>query len=263
MKTDILHSMNIALTIAGSDPTGGAGIQADLKVFHHFGVYGLSALSAATAQNTFRVSAIERIEGSFLYEQLNTLLSDLRPDALKTGMLLSAEAVRSVAGIVTTYNLSNLVVDPVILSSTGKSLLEKNAADIMRDELFPLAKVITPNIVEAFTLTGIAVSDEGTMEEAAIALKRFGSEFVIVTGGHLSYETLEIIYDGKTVNRLRGRKISGEFHGTGCAFSAAITALLAKGASVIDAAREAKAFVAGSIESSLALGKGMKLLNLL
>src|SRR5208337_3926840 len=254
--------MNIALTIAGSDPTGWAGIQADLKVFHRFGVYGLSALSAATAQNTFRVSAIERIEGSFLYEQLSTLLTDIRPDALKTGMLLSAEAVRSVAKAVTSYSLQNLVVDPVILSSTGTSLLEKKAADIMRDELFPLAKVVTPNIVEASALTGLSVSDEGTMEQAAIALKRFGPEFVIITGGHLEDETLEIIYDGKTFHRLRGRKISGEFHGTGCAFSAAITALLAKETPVVDAAGEAKAFVAGSIENSLALGKGMKLLNI-
>ncbi|HKN19603.1 MAG TPA: bifunctional hydroxymethylpyrimidine kinase/phosphomethylpyrimidine kinase [Dissulfurispiraceae bacterium] len=254
--------MNIALTIAGSDPTGGAGIQADLKVFRRFAVYGLSAMSAATAQNTFGVRAIERIEGAFLYEQLNTLLSDLRPDALKTGMLLSAEAVRSVAGIVTSFNLPNLVVDPVILSSTGMSLLEKKAVVIMREELFPLAKVITPNIVEASALTGISVSNEETMEQAAIILKRLGPEFVIITGGHLADETLEIIYDGKAVHRLRGRKIAGEFHGTGCAFSAAITALLAKGTSVIDAAGEAKAFVASSIESSLALGKGMKLLDL-
>ncbi len=254
--------MNTALTIAGSDPSGGAGIQADLKVFQRFGVYGLSALSAATAQNTCGVSAIERIEARFLYEQLKTLLSDLRPDALKTGMLLSAEAVRSVAGIMTSYNLANLVVDPVILSSTGRSLLEKKAAEVMREELFPLAKAITPNIVEASTLTGIAVSDEGSMEEAAIALKRFGPEFVVITGGHLADETLEIIYDGNTFHRFRGRKIAGEFHGTGCAFSAAITALLAKGTSVIDAVREAKTFVANAIESSFALGKGMKLLNL-
>ncbi len=252
----------MALTIAGSDPTGGAGIQADLKVFRRFAVYGLSAISAATAQNTFGVSAIERIEDAFLNEQLNTLLSDLRPDALKTGMLLSAEAVRTVAGIVTSFHLPNLVVDPVILSSTGMSLLEKKAVVIMREELFPLAKVITPNIVEASALTGISVSNEETMEQAAIILKRLGPEFVIITGGHLTDETLEIIYDGKTVRRLQGRKIAGEFHGTGCAFSAAITALLAKGTSVIDAAGEAKAFVAGSIQSSLALGKGMKLLNL-
>lgn len=132
----------------------------------------------------------------------------------------------------------------------------------MREELFPLAKVITPNISEASTLTGIEVSDESTMEEAAIALKRFGPEFVIITGGHLADETVEIIYDGTTVHRLRGRKIAGEFHGTGCAFSAAITALLAKGTSVVDAVGEAKAFVTRAIESSFALGKGMKLLNL-
>ncbi len=122
--------MNIALTIAGSDPSGGAGIQADLKVFHRFAVYGLSALSAATAQNTFRVSAIERIEGSFLFEQLTTLLTDMRPDALKTGMLLSADAVRYVAKAVTSYSLQNLVVDPVIISSSGASLLEKKAAEV-------------------------------------------------------------------------------------------------------------------------------------
>src|SRR5208283_5402828 len=146
--------MNIALTIAGSDPSGGAGIQADLKVFHRFGVYGLSALSAATAQNTLRVSAIERIEGTFLFEQLTTLLTDMRPDALKTGMLLSADAVRYVAKAVTSYSLQNLVVDPVILSSTGASLLEKKAAEVMIEELFPLARIITPNIVEASTLTG-------------------------------------------------------------------------------------------------------------
>ncbi|MGO9016431.1 MAG: bifunctional hydroxymethylpyrimidine kinase/phosphomethylpyrimidine kinase [Dissulfurispiraceae bacterium] len=254
--------MNIALTIAGSDPSGGAGIQADLKVFHRFAVYGLSALSAATAQNTLKVSAIERIEGTFLFEQLTTLLTDMRPDALKTGMLLSADAVRYVAKAVTSYSLQNLVVDPVIISSSGASLLEKKAAEVMREELFPLAKAITPNIAEASTLTGIKVSDEGTMEEAAIALKRFGPEFVIITGGHLADETVEIIYDGKTVHRLRGRKIAGEFHGTGCAFSAAITALLAKGTSVIDAVKEAKSFVASAIESSLALGKGMRLLNI-
>jgi hydroxymethylpyrimidine/phosphomethylpyrimidine kinase len=154
------------------------------------------------------------------------------------------------------------VIDPVILSSTGASLLEKKAAEVMREELFPMAKAITPNIVEASTLTGIAVSDEGTMEEAAIALKRFGPEVVIITGGHLESETLELLYDGETFIRIRGRKIAGEYHGTGCAFSAAVTALLAKGSSVIDAAREAKTFVVNAIENSLALGKGMKLLNI-
>lgn len=254
--------MKTALTIAGSDPSGGAGIQADLKVFGRFAVYGLSAISAVTAQNTSGVSAIERIEGPFLYEQLSVLLSDIRPDALKTGMLLSPEAVRSVVKAVTGYELRNLVVDPVILSSSGTSLLEKKAVDVMKEELFPLAKVITPNIVEASTLTGITVSDENTMELAAIALKRFGPETVIVTGGHLEHETLELLFDGKTFHRFRGLKMAGEFHGTGCAFSAAVTALLATGSTVIDAATGAKAFVLKAIESSLAPGKGMRLLNL-
>ncbi len=254
--------MKTALTIAGSDPSGGAGIQADLKVFNRLGVYGLSVLSAVTAQNTFSISALQRIEGAFVYEQLNTILSDIRPDSLKTGMLLSAEAVRSVAEAVTRYELRNLVVDPVILSSSGTSLLEKKAADIMREELFPLAKVITPNIIEASTLTGITASDEKTMELAAIALKKFGPETVIVTGGHLEHETLDLLFDGKTFHRFRGAKIAGEFHGTGCAYSAAIAALLALGLSVADAAGRARTFVLKAIENSLMLGKGMRLLNL-
>lgn len=254
--------MNTALTIAGSDPSGGAGIQADLKVFKRFGVYGLSALSAATAQNTFSISAIERIEGPFLYDQLNTLLTDIKPDALKTGMLLSADAVRAVARAITSYGLRNLVADPIIISTTGSCLLEKKAADVMREELFPLARVITPNLAEASVLTGMAVSDEASMEHAAIALKRFGPEVVIITGGHLETDTLDLLYDGETFLRFRGKKIEGEFHGTGCAFSAAVTALLSRGTSVADAARQAGEFVKQAIEDSFALGKGMRLLDL-
>jgi len=253
--------MKIALTIAGSDSSGGAGIQADLKVFRRFDVYGLSAVSAVTAQNTVAVRAIQRIEGLFLNDQLTALLDDMRPEALKTGMLLSADAVRSVAKAMTSYSLQNLVVDPVILSSTGASLLEKKAVDVMREELFPLAKIVTPNIAEASTLTAIAVSDEETMEQAAIALKKFGSEFVVITGGHLQGEPIDLLYDGESFLRFRGRKIPGEFHGTGCAFSAAITALLAKGTSVADAVREAGEFVRLAIEVSIAPGKGMRLLN--
>ena len=254
--------MNTALTIAGSDPSCGAGIQADLKVFHRLSVYGLSVLSAVTSQNTFTIRAVRNIEGPFLYEQLNTILDDVRPDALKTGMLVSVDAVRTVAKIVTSYNLQNLVVDPVILSSTGASLLEKKAVAAMREHLFPLAKVITPNIVEASALADMPVSDETTMEKAAIALKQFGPDIVIITGGHLPDETLEIVYDGTDFHRLHGRKIAGEFHGTGCAFSAAITALLAKGYSAVDAAGKAREFVRKAIESALTIGKGMKLLNL-
>jgi hydroxymethylpyrimidine/phosphomethylpyrimidine kinase len=254
--------MKVALTIAGSDPSGGAGIQADLKVFSRFAVYGISSLSAVTAQNSAGVSALQRIDGAFVYEQLEAILSDIRPDALKTGMLLSAGAVRSAARMVSDHSLKNLVVDPVILSSSGANLLERQAVDLMMEELFPLAEVIPPNIAEASTLTRLAVTGEETMQRAAIALKKTGPRTVIITGGHLENETLDLLFDGRIFRRFRRRKIPGEFHGTGCAFSAAITALLAKGASVAEAAEEAGAFVCRAIESSLVLGKGMRLLNL-
>lgn len=253
--------MKTALTIAGSDPTGGAGLQADLKVFHHFGVYGLSAVSALTAQNTFEVSAISRVDEGFLAEQLNTLLSDLRPDALKTGMLFSTEAIKVIAGTIRGYELQDLVIDPVTVSSTGTSLIENGALDAMKDELFPLAKVITPNIYEASAISGINIENENDMEKAAIKLKGLGVEFVIITGGHMKNETLDLIYDGERFDYLRGKKTKGEYHGTGCAFSAAITALLARGVSVREAAKKAKEFVAHAIDKAYDIGKGMRLLN--
>lgn len=253
--------MKTALTIAGSDPTGGAGLQEDLKVFHHFGVYGLSAVSALTAQNTFRVDAVLRVEGNFLEEQLNTLLSDIRPDALKTGMLFSKDAIRSVAKIIRGYDLQNLVIDPVTISSTGTSLIEDGALEILKNELFPLSKVITPNIYEASALSGINVENENDMEKAAAMIKELGMETVIITGGHLKEDTLDLIYDGKRFHYIGGKKIRGEFHGTGCAFSAAITALLAKGTPVIEAVKKAKEFIDLAIKNAHAFGKGMRLLD--
>ena len=253
--------MKTALTIAGSDPTGGAGLQADLKVFHHFGVYGLSAVSALTAQNTFEVNAISKVDEGFMAEQLNTLLSDIRPDALKTGMLFSTDAIKVLAGIIRGYELQNLVIDPVTVSSTGTSLIENGALDAMKDELFPLAKVITPNIYEASAISGINIENENDMEKAAIKLKNLGVEIVIITGGHMKKEALDLIYDGERFDYLRGNKSKGEYHGTGCAFSAAITALLARGVSVRESAKKAKEFVAHAIENAYDIGKGMRLLN--
>lgn len=254
--------MKTALTIAGSDPTGGAGLQADLKVFYHFGVYGLSAVSALTAQNTFEVNSISKVDEGFLAEQLNTLLSDIRPDALKTGMLFSTGAIKVLAGIIRGYDLQNLVIDPVTISSSGTSLIEDGALDAIKDELFPLAKVITPNIYEASAISGINIENEDDMEKAAIKLKGLGVEIVIITGGHMKKETLDLIYDGNKFTRLRGKKTKGEYHGTGCAFSAAITALLARGLSVSESAKKAKEFVALAIENARDIGKGMRLLNI-
>lgn len=260
--------MKVALTIAGSDPTGGAGVQADLKVFRHFGVHGLSALSALTAQNTFRVTAARPVEADFLEEQLNTLLSDIRPRALKTGMLFTPEAVRVVARIVKGFELDNLVIDPVIRSSTGTPLVTEEALHVLKAELFSLARVITPNIQEASVLSGVAILSEDDMELAARELMKTGAAAVIITGGHPlprsappAGETVDLLYTGSRFHRFRGTRARGEFHGTGCAFSAAVTALLARGAGLPKAVREAKEFIGTAIKGSLGIGKGMKLLD--
>lgn len=253
--------MKTALTIAGSDPTGGAGIQADIKVFNHFGVYGLSAVAALTSQNTYEVNAILKVDGVFLESQLNTLVSDIRPDAVKTGMLFSIEAIKAAAKIIRGYELENLVIDPVTISSTGANLMEDGALDILKEELFPLAKVITPNIYEAAAISGINIESEKDIERAAMKLKQFGPETVIITGGHFDKKTLELIYNGENVNLIGGEKIKGEYHGTGCAFSAAITACLAKGMTVIEAVKKTKKFMNAAIKNAHTIGKGMRLLN--
>lgn len=255
--------MKIALTIAGSDPTGGAGLQADIKVFNHFGVYGLSVVAALTAQNTTIVSSIVKIEAEFIEKQLDTLLNDIRPDAVKTGMLYSVDTIKTLSKIIKGYDLRNLVIDPVTISSTGTSLMEQGVLDVLRDELFPLSKVITPNIYEASALSGMNIENEDDMEKAARKLKILGPDIVIITGGHLEggRETLDMVYDGQTFHRIRGKKTKGEYHGTGCAFSAAITALLAKGTSVIEAAKKAKEFIELAIKDAQDIGKGMRLLN--
>ncbi|MDO9288943.1 MAG: bifunctional hydroxymethylpyrimidine kinase/phosphomethylpyrimidine kinase [Thermodesulfovibrionales bacterium] len=284
--------MKAALTIAGSDPTGGAGLQADLKVFRAFGVHGLSVTSALTAQNTEGVSAIIPVDKGFFIGQMDVLLSDIRPDALKTGMLYSAWAVDVIADRIEEYSLKNLVIDPVTISSTGVPLVEQETLEAVKEQLFPLASVITPNIYEASVLTGINVENVSDMEEAAKRLKEMGPAVVIITGGHFEEvrsqspsatrrggksvsfgdpprrevrsdeETLDLIYDGTEFYCLKGKRIEGEFHGTGCAFSAAITASLASGHSALESARKAKAFINNAIRKAYHLGKGMRLLNL-
>ncbi len=258
--------MKTALTIAGSDPTSGAGLQLDLKVFKHFGVYGLSVISALTAQNTYEVNKVSKVEGSFLEEQLNTIISDIRPDAIKTGMLFSIDGIKVVARIIKGFDLQNLVIDPVTISSTGTRLIEEGALDAMKGYLFPLAKVITPNIYEATALSGVNIISEKDIKEAAIELKKLGPEMVIITGGHFNKiskkeETIDLLYDGKTFNYISGRKIKGEYHGTGCAFSAGITACLAKGLTVLEAIKKTKEFMEYAIKNAYTIGKGMRLLN--
>jgi len=253
--------MKNALTIAGSDPTGGAGLQVDIRVFSRLGVHGLSVTTALTAQNTMGVDSILGVEASFIEAQLSSLLNDIRPNALKTGMIYTKDAVNVVARLVKGFDLQNLVIDPVTTSSSGRPLLEEGALDLLKNELFPLAKVITPNIYEASALSGFNVEDEEGMEEAAVMLQKTGPEAVIITGGHLENETLDLVYYGGKFYRLRSKKAPGEFHGTGCAFSAAITAYLAKEATIVNAVERAKAFVHEAITHARSIGKGMKLLD--
>jgi hydroxymethylpyrimidine/phosphomethylpyrimidine kinase len=253
--------MKTALTVAGSDPTGGAGLQADLKVFRSLAVHGFSVVSAITAQDTAGVDLISPVDRDSFEKQLRVLLSDIRPDASKTGMLYSAWAVEIVARMFKEFSLDNIVIDPVTISSTGASLVDEGTLDSIREKLFPLSKIITPNIYEASVLTGIVVESRNGMEEAARALKDMGADSVVITGGHLNNIALDLYYDGE-FHAVEGEKIRGEYHGTGCAFSAAIAALLALGHTPAEAVSRAKEFVHTAIKKAYHPGRGMGLLYL-
>lgn len=254
--------MHTALTIAGSDPTGGAGLQADLKVFKAFDVYGYAVPSALTAQNTTGVDSTCSIAEDFLHRQLNVLLEDVRPGAIKTGMLYESYVVEVVAQKIREYGLENLVVDPVTVSSSGISLIKDGALDTIKSVLFPLAEIITPNIYEASVFTGINLQGHHNLEFAAETLRDMGPEIVVITGGHFEDLTVDIFYDGNSFTRIKRKKIEGEYHGTGCAFSAAITAMLSLGHAPVEAVEEANKFVRSAIRNAHSPGRGMGLLGL-
>jgi hydroxymethylpyrimidine/phosphomethylpyrimidine kinase len=253
--------MKTALTIAGSDPTGGAGLQADLKVFRAFHVHGTSVVTAVTAQNTRSVDSFLPVSRECVEQQLRVLLQDITPDAVKTGMLYSIWAAELVANMFRGYSLKNLVIDPVTVSSTGISLIEDGILDGIKEKLFPVARIITPNIYEASLLSGVSIEDRKDMETAARILLDTGVESVVITGGHLEDIALDLFYDG-TLYALEGSKMKGMYHGTGCAFSAAITALLAQGSSTLEAVMGAKEFITGAIQGAYYPGKGMGILKL-
>ena len=252
--------MKSVLTIAGSDPTGGAGLQADLKVFRAFGVHGLSVPAALTAQSTIGVESVLPVAQDLFMKQLDVLLDDIVPDAMKTGMLYSPWVVEAVAERIGKHSLKNLVVDPVTVSSSGTGLVENGALDRIRELLFPVSRVITPNIYEASVLAGKNIENEDDMEKAAVVLKAMGPEVVVITGGHLEEVTIDVYYDGTELHRIESPKLSGEYHGTGCAFSAAIAASLAEGRSPLDSVRRAKEFVTEAIRRAYHPGKGMGIL---
>jgi hydroxymethylpyrimidine/phosphomethylpyrimidine kinase len=246
-----------ALTIAGSDSGGGAGIQADLKTFAALGVYGVSAITALTAQNTVGVQAIVELEPEFVSQQIQSVVSDIGVDAVKCGMLANAAIIARVARDLSLLGLRRVVVDPVMVAKSGDRLLRSDAIDALVTKLFPLALVVTPNLEEAAVLVGHPVNNPGEMKQAAMRIKGLGPRYVIIKGGHLAENPLDLLYDGDTFREFAAARINTPHtHGTGCTFAAAIAAGLAKGLAVEPAVREAKAYIAGAIQHGLPLGKG-------
>jgi hydroxymethylpyrimidine/phosphomethylpyrimidine kinase len=252
------HHLKIALTIAGSDSSGGAGIQADLKTFQALGVYGMSAVTAVTVQNTQKVYAIQQIDPQIVHDQIICLFEDITIDAVKIGMVSSVELIDAIAVALNKVRRPPLVLDPVMISKSGYALLKPDARQALVAKLFPLADVVTPNIHEAETLVGEAITTIDRMESAARRIIQMGAAKVVVKGGHLSGDqAVDVLYDGHRLHHLSSPRLdTPNTHGTGCTFSAAIAACLAKGDSFYDAVRKAKHYITGAIAHALDIGKG-------
>jgi hydroxymethylpyrimidine/phosphomethylpyrimidine kinase len=252
----------VVLTIAGSDPSGGAGLQADLKTFAAHGVYGASVVTALTAQDTRGVRAVLEIDAAFVAAQLGAVRDDLDVAAGKTGMLLRADVIEAVAAALRARPLPHLVVDPVMVATSGDPLIEPVATARLRDLLLPLATVVTPNLHEAAVLTGRPVAGVEQMRDAARALIDLGARAALVKGGHLAGAPMDVLHDGHTLHELPGERVAGgPTHGTGCTLSAALAARLARGEPLVAAAAAAKRWVARAIASAPALGHGARPLD--
>jgi len=249
--------MNRILTIAGSDSGGGAGIQADLKAITLLGGYGMGVITALTAQNTVGVQGIHEIPARFVEKQIDSVLSDIGADAIKTGMLMNGEIVEVVSKKIRKYGVKKVVVDPVMVAKSGDLLLRKDAQDILAKMLIPLATVVTPNLLEASVLAGLKVNSLEEMKKAARRIYELGTRYVVVKGGHLKGMAIDLLYDGKKFMEMEGPRIETKnTHGTGCIFASAIATLLARGDTVPEAVRRAKTFTTMAIQSGLNLGKG-------
>jgi hydroxymethylpyrimidine/phosphomethylpyrimidine kinase len=245
-----------ALTIAGSDPSGGAGIQADLKTFHQFGVYGEAVVTLVTVQNTRRVSRVERMPADLVVQQIEAVVTDIPPAAAKLGALGSARIIEAVADLASSFSFP-LVIDPVMISKSGASLMEAAGTQALKTRLLRHATLVTPNIPEAESLTGMPVANPEDMLAAAERILDFGAKAVLLKGGHLRGEPVDLLAGpGKPVWMSGTRVDTPHTHGTGCTYSAAITAGLALGQNLADAVRAAKAFVQNAIETAPGLGAG-------
>jgi hydroxymethylpyrimidine/phosphomethylpyrimidine kinase len=246
-----------ALAIAGSDSGGGAGIQADLKTFLALGVHGTSAITALTAQNTMGISAVQDVPPSFVAEQIKQVATDFTVASAKTGMLSNAAVVEAVAAALLQYEVPNIVVDPVFVSKNQDRLLSQDGVDAIARKLFPLATVVTPNLEEASGFAGMEIHEISEMRQAAKLIHDLGPQYVLVKGGHLPQDAVDVLYDGAAFSELRSPRIdSRNTHGTGCTLSAAIAAFLARGLSVPEAVERAKAYVTGAIAHGLEVGRG-------
>ncbi|MBI2884040.1 MAG: bifunctional hydroxymethylpyrimidine kinase/phosphomethylpyrimidine kinase [Candidatus Methylomirabilis oxyfera] len=249
--------MRRVLTIAGSDSGGGAGIQADLKTFAALGVFGTSAITSVTAQNTVGVQGVYDLPPEFVSRQIDSVLEDITIDAAKTGMLSNRAIIEVVAEKVKAHAITRLVVDPVMVAKSGARLLQPRAVKALIERLLPLALVVTPNVPEAEVLWGQRIVGLAEMREAAQQIHNLGPRYVVIKGGHLGIRAIDLLYDGSSFTMLDVDRIdTPHTHGTGCVFSAAITAELAKGSPVPEAVATAKRFIAAAIRHGFPLGKG-------
>ena len=259
MITPPVNRVARAMTIAGSDSGGGAGIQADLKTFAALGVYGTSVITAVTAQNTLSVDGIVEIPSDMVATQIDTVMSDIGADAVKTGMLAHGGIIKAVAERIEVLQLPNVVVDPVMVAKSGDRLLREEAIDAYRTQLLPRALVVTPNIPEAEALTDITIETDDDAGRAAKAIVQMGAKWVVVKGGHRKGPVKDILYSEEAVHEFVSERIqSTNTHGTGCTFASAIAAHLARGCSVEKSVLQAKEYVSRAIEAAYPVGRGAR-----
>ncbi len=251
-----------AMTIAGSDSGGGAGIQADLKTFAALGVYGTSAVTAITAQNTVGVTAVHEIPVDIIAAQIDAVVTDIGADAVKTGMLASTAIIECVSSEIRRHGVTQLVVDPVMVAKSGDTLLREDAVQSLCTQLIPLAALVTPNIPEAQTLTGVEISSDNDMRVAARRIIEMGARAVVVKGGHREGPATDLFYDGSTFREFTAPRVeTANTHGTGCTFASAAAAGLARGMNLRDAVALAKDYVTEAIRHSFPMGRGHGPLN--
>ena len=251
-----------ALTIAGSDSCGGAGIQADIKTMTANGVYAMSAITALTAQNTTGVSDIYEVSPEFLEAQLTAIFEDIKPDAIKIGMVSSSELIKTIAVNLKKYNGKNIVLDPVMVATSGAKLISDDAIATLKEDLIPLATVITPNIPEAEVLSEMTISNEEDMIKAAAYISEKYNCAVLCKGGHSINDANDLLYSNGTYHWFYGKRIDNpNTHGTGCTLSSAIASNLAKGRDLNESVEKAKAYISGALSAMLDLGKGSGPMN--